>query len=131
LDGAKLGFDSPLPTAHRSRPERDHGKATVDAGGHHADERRSGGNDIFYFGAIRNGSDNQTVTLRLPMPPGEHTLTVASITPRRSLDEALASINSKLQQSNDATLSKDRRREGAGTSTGSTLEGVGSLSTFG
>jgi flagellin len=105
-------------------------KATVDAGGTYQTNVGAAGADVFYFGAIRNASDNQSITVTAADTAGaQHTLTVnLNNTNARSLDEALATINSKLQQSNDTTLQQiDVVKEQGGT-TGATLEGLRFLS---
>ena len=105
-------------------------KPTVDAGGTYQTNVGAGGNDVFYFGAIRNGIDNQSITITAADAAGaQHTLTVTlDNNNARSLDEALATINSKLQQSNDSTLQKIDVVKEQGTSTGATLEGLRFLS---
>jgi len=105
-------------------------KATVDAGGTYQTNVGAAGNDVFYFGAIRNGTDNQSITVTAADTAGaQHTLTVnLDNTNARSLDEALATINSKLQQSNDTTLQQIDVVKEQGTSTGSSLEGLRFLS---
>jgi flagellin len=64
--------------------------------------------DVFYFGAMRNGTDVQNITITAPDASGtEHTLSVKlNNTNARSLDEALATINTALVQSNDSTLNQ-------------------------
>jgi flagellin len=133
-DGAKLGFDiTAADSATESTQSAITSKATVNAGGTTQTNAGAASKDVFYFGAIRNGSDNQTITLTAPDATGaEHTLSVnLNNTNARSLDEALATINTKLQQSNDPTLQKIETVKEQGTSTGSTLEGVRFLSTLG
>jgi flagellin len=105
-------------------------KPTVDAGGTFQTNIGAGANDVFYFGAIRNGTDNQSITVTAADTAGaQHTLTVnLNNTNARSLDEALSTINSKLQQSNDTTLQKIDVVKEQGSSTGSTLEGLRFLS---
>jgi len=105
-------------------------KATVDAGGTYQTNVGAAGADVFYFGAIRNASDNQSITVTAADTAGaQHTLTVnLNNTNARSLDEALATINSKLQQSNDTTLQQIDVVKEQGTTTGSTLEGLRFLS---
>jgi flagellin len=105
-------------------------KATVDAAGTYQTGVGASGTDVYYFGAIRNGTDNQSVTVTAADAGGaQHTLTVnLNNTNARSLDEALATINNKLQQSNDSTLQQVDVIKEQGTSTGSTLEGLRFLS---
>ncbi|HEX4593799.1 MAG TPA: flagellin [Bryobacteraceae bacterium] len=105
-------------------------KPTVDAGGTYQTNVGAGASDVFYFGAIRNGTDNQSITVTAADSTGaQHTLTVnLNNTNARSLDEALSTINAKLQQSNDSTLQKIDVVKEQGTSTGSTLEGLRFLS---
>ena len=134
-DGAGLGFDVNLVASDGVQATQGAitAKATVNAGGTTQTNVGAAGNDVFYFGRIGNGSDNQTVTLTAPDAAGaEHTLSVTlNDNNARSLDEALATINNKLQQSNDATLQNISAVKEQGTSTGSTLEGLRFLSTLG
>jgi len=84
-------------------------KSTVNSGG--AYQTQLGTNeDVFSFSALRNGASDQTLTLTAVDSNGvEHSLAVTlrnDDTGRnaRSLDEALQTINSQLQQSADPTL---------------------------
>lgn len=69
-------------------------------------------NDVFSFQAIRNGGDDQTVTISATDADGtQHSLAVvlrndSSVRNATSLDDALDAINSALQQSNDSTLKR-------------------------
>jgi len=135
VDGANLGFDinSTASDGVQASQGAITAKATVNAGGTTQTNVGATGNDVFYFGAIGNGSDNQTITITAPDTTGaEHTLSVnLNDNNARSLDEALATINQKLQQSNDTTLQNIAAVKEQGTSTGSTLEGMRFLSTLG
>jgi flagellin len=65
---------------------------------------------LFSFSAIRNGSDDQTVTLTANDSSGvQHSLAVvlrhdSSVRNAGTVDEAVAALNTALQQSNNATL---------------------------
>jgi flagellin len=135
VDGAALGFDFVTGKANvtANTTSAITSKATVDAGGTTQTNVGAAGADVFYFGAIKNGSDNQTITLTAPDAAGaEHTLSVGLTNLNaRSLDEAIATINSKLQQSNDTTLQNISAVKEQGTTTGATLEGLRFLSTLG
>ena len=102
----------------------------MDAGGTYQTNVGAAGADVFYFGAIRNGTDNQSVTVTAADSAGaQHTLTInLNNTNARSLDEALATINSQLQNSNDSTLQQVNAVKEQGSTTGSSLEGVRFLS---
>ena len=134
VDGANLGFDINLANSDGAQATQGAitAKATVNAGGTTQTNAGAAGNDVFYFGRIGNGSDNQTITLTAPDATGaEHTLSVnLNDNNARSLDEALATINQKLQQSNDTTLQKIVAVKEQGSSTGSSLEGVRFLSSL-
>ena len=133
-DGAKLGFDiTASASASQSTASAISTKATLNAGGTTQTGVGASGNDVFYFGPIQSGGDNQTITLTAPDAAGaEHTLSVTlDNTNARSLDEALATLNAQLQQSNDPTLQKIVAVKEQGSSTGSYLEGVRFLSTLG
>ena len=88
--------------------------------------------DVFYFGAIRNGTDVQNITLTSSDASGvEHTLTVKlNNTNARSLDEALATINTALQQSNDSTLRQIAVVKEQGTINNTNTEGLRFTSTL-
>jgi flagellin len=88
--------------------------------------------DVFYFGAFRNGTDVQNITLTAPDASGtDHTLSVKlNNTNARSLDEALATINTALQQSNDATLNKIVAVKEQGTINTTNTEGLRFTSTL-
>jgi len=88
--------------------------------------------DVFYFGAIRNGTDVQNITVTAPDASGtDHTLSVKlNNTNARSLDEALATINTALQQSNDATLNKIVAVKEQGTINTTNTEGLRFTSTL-
>jgi flagellin len=86
-------------------------KNTINSGG--ASDTELGTNkDVFTFAAIRNGGDNQTVTISATDSNGTaHSLAVvlqSNGTARnaRSLDEAVDTINTALKQSNDSTLNR-------------------------
>jgi flagellin len=84
-------------------------KSTVNSGGAYQTELGTG-DDVFSFSALRNGASDQTLTLTAVDSNGvEHSLAVTlrnDDTGRnaRSLDEALKTINTQLQQSADPTL---------------------------
>ncbi|MFN7932037.1 MAG: flagellin [Bryobacteraceae bacterium] len=86
-------------------------KATVNTGGAYATELGTN-KDVFSFNTIRNGAQDQTVTITAVDTQGlEHTLAVTlrnDSTSRnaRTIDEALKTINEQLQQSADSTLKK-------------------------
>jgi flagellin len=88
--------------------------------------------DVFYFGAFRNGTDVQNITLTAPDASGtDHTLSVKlNNTNARSLDEALATINTALQQSNDTTLNKIVAVKEQGTINNTNTEGLRFTSTL-
>ena len=88
--------------------------------------------DVFYFGAIRNGTDVQNVTITAPDASGtEHTLSVKlNNTNARSMDEALATINTALLQSNDSTLNQIVAVKEQGTINTSNTEGLRFSSTL-
>jgi flagellin len=84
-------------------------KNTVNSGGAFATE--IGNNkDVFSFNTLRNGGSDQTVTINaVDVQGGEHSLAVtlrndATSRNARTLDEAIAAINTQLQQSADTTL---------------------------
>jgi flagellin len=66
--------------------------------------------DVFSFNTLRDGGQDQTVTLAAVDPQGvEHTIAVTlrnddTARNARTLDEALKTINQQLQQSADSTL---------------------------
>ena len=108
-------------------------KSTFNAGGSTQTAVGASGSDVFYFGAIRNGSESQAVTLTAPDASGlEHTLAVTlNNTNARSLDEALATINNSLRQSNDATLQQIVAVKEQGTINTNNVEGLRFVSTLG
>lgn len=108
-------------------------KSTFNAGGSTRTAVGASGSDVFYFGAIRNGSESQAITLTAPDATGlEHTLAVTlNNTNARTLDEALTTINTSLRQSNDATLQQIVAVKEQGTINGSNVEGLRFLSTLG
>jgi len=69
-------------------------------------------NDVFSFRAIRNGGDDQTVTITaVDANGGQHSLAVVLrndnvVRNATSIDDALDAINTALQQSNNATLKR-------------------------
>jgi len=107
-------------------------KSTFNAGGSSQTAVGASGNDVFYFGAIRNGGDAQNITVTASDAAGaEHTLAVTlNNTNARSLDEALTTINTKLQQSNDATLQKLVADKEQGTINTTNTEGLRFVSTL-
>jgi flagellin len=84
-------------------------KNTVNSGGAFATEIGNS-KDVFSFSTLRNGGSDQTVTITaVDVQGGEHSLAVtlrndATSRNARSLDEAIATINTQLQQSADTTL---------------------------
>jgi flagellin len=84
-------------------------KATVNTGGAYATELGTN-KDVFSFDTIRNGSQDQTVTITAVDTQGlEHTLAVTlrndgTARNARTIDEAIKTINEQLQQSADSTL---------------------------
>jgi len=84
-------------------------KATVNSGGAYTTELGTN-KDVFSFSQLRNGAQDQTITLTAVDTQGtEHSLAVtlrndATSRNGRSLDEALKTINTQLQQSGDSTL---------------------------
>jgi flagellin len=109
------------------------GKSTFNAGGSSV-TGPSGFNpsDVFYFGAIRNGGDAQTITVSATdASGGSHSLAVTlNNTNARSLDEALNTINTKLQQSNDSTLNQIVAVKEQGTINSTAVEGLRFTSTL-
>jgi flagellin len=109
------------------------GKSTFDSGGSSV-TGPSGFNpsDVLYFGALRNGSDVQTVTVSATDATGNaHSLAVTlNNTNARSLDEALNTINSQLQQSNDSTLNQIAAVKEQGTVNNTAVEGLRFTSTL-
>ncbi len=89
--------------------------------------------DVFTFGAIRNGHDDQTVTISATDANGaEQSLAVvlrndATTRNARSIDEAIDTINTQLRQSNNATLQKIVAVKEINV--GGTAEGIRFLST--
>jgi flagellin len=94
------GYSSTITTKH-----------TFNAGGSSVTALGTNG-DVFSFQAIRNGGDDQTVTISATDADGtQHSLAVvlrndSSVRNATSLDDALDAINSALQQSNDSTLKR-------------------------
>jgi len=92
------GYSSTITTKH-----------TFNAGGS-AVTALGSSDDVFSFQAIRNGGDDQTVTISATDANGaQHSLAVvlrndSSVRNATSIDDALDAINSALQQSNDTTL---------------------------
>jgi flagellin len=86
-------------------------KNTANSGGAYATEIGTH-DDVFSFNAVRNGGSDQTVTISAVDEQGAaHSLAVtlrndATARNGRSIDEAIASINTQLQQSADSTLKK-------------------------
>ncbi|MBL8178526.1 MAG: hypothetical protein JNK48_27890, partial [Bryobacterales bacterium] len=84
-------------------------KFTVNSGGAYATELGTN-DDVFSFSQLRNGGQDQTITLTAVDAQGaEHSLAVtlrndATARNARSIDEAIKSINEQLQQSADSTL---------------------------
>lgn len=84
-------------------------KFTVNSGGAYATELGTN-DDVFSFSQLRNGAQDQTVTLTAVDAQGaEHSLAVtlrsdATARNARSLDETIKTINDQLQQSADSTL---------------------------
>lgn len=84
-------------------------KNTVNSGGAFATEIGTN-KDVFSYNTIRNGASDQTVTVTaVDVQGGEHSLAVtlrsdASTRNARSIDEAIKTINTQLQQSSDTTL---------------------------
>ena len=84
-------------------------KNTVNSGGAYATELGTN-DDAFSFSQLRNGAQDQTITLTAVDAQGtEHSLAVtlrtdATSRNARSIDEALKTINQQLQQSGDTTL---------------------------
>ncbi len=108
-------------------------KNTINSGGA-SNTALGSNNDVFAFAAIRNGNDDQTVTISANDAGGAaHSLAVvleSDTTARnaRSLDEVIDTINTALQQSNDSTLKRIvavKEQNFAGTA-----EGVRFLSTL-
>jgi flagellin len=108
-------------------------KSTFNAGG--SSETAPSGfntNDVLYFGALTNGSDVQTVTVSATDASGvAHSLAVTlNNTNAQSLDQALNTINTQLQQSNDSTLNQIVAVKEQGTINGTAVEGLRFLSTL-
>jgi flagellin len=84
-------------------------KNTANSGGAYATEIGTN-DDVFSFNTIRNGGSDQTITLSAVDAQGAaHSLAVtlrndATGRNARTLDEAIATINTQLQQSADSTL---------------------------
>jgi flagellin len=84
-------------------------KNTANSGGAYATEIGTN-DDVFSFSALRNGGSDQTITISAVDAQGAaHSLAVtlrndATSRNARTLDEAIASINTQLQQSADSTL---------------------------
>jgi len=84
-------------------------KFTVNSGGAYATELGTN-DDVFSFSQLRNGGQDQTITLTAVDAQGaEHSLAVTlrnddTARNARSIDEAIKSINTQLQQSADSTL---------------------------
>jgi flagellin len=84
-------------------------KNTVNSGGAFATEIGND-KDVFSYNALRNGASDQTVTITaVDVQGGEHSLAVtlrndATSRNARSIDEAIKTINTQLQQSADTTL---------------------------
>ena len=84
-------------------------KNTANSGGAYATEIGTN-DDVFSFNTLRNGGSDQTITISAVDTQGAaHSLAVtlrndATARNGRSLDEAIASINTQLQQSADSTL---------------------------
>ncbi|MBL8178527.1 MAG: hypothetical protein JNK48_27895 [Bryobacterales bacterium] len=84
-------------------------KATVNTGGAYASELGTN-KDVFSFTTIRDGAQDQTVTITAVDTQGlEHTLAVtlrndATSRNARTVDEAIKTINEQLQLSADSTL---------------------------
>jgi len=78
----------------------------------HYDAGGSTATKTFLFNAIQNGSDTQTVSFSaLDTAGGAHTTSIvlqnnSTVRNARSLDEALSTINTALQKTNDTTLQK-------------------------
>ncbi|MDQ2948780.1 MAG: hypothetical protein M3Y27_23040, partial [Acidobacteriota bacterium] len=78
----------------------------------HYDTGGATASKTFVFNGIQNGSDTQTLSFSaLDAAGADHSATVAlqnnsTVRNARSLDEALATINSALQKTNDTTLQK-------------------------
>lgn len=86
-------------------------KNTANSGGAYATQIGTN-KDVFSFSTIRNGASDQTVTISAVDEQGAaHSLAVtlrsdAAARNGRSIDEAIATINTQLQQSADSTLKK-------------------------
>jgi flagellin len=84
-------------------------KFTVNSGGAYATELGTN-KDVFSFSQLRNGGQDQTITLTAVDSQGvEHSIAVtlrndATARNARSIDEAIKTINTQLQQSADSTL---------------------------
>ena len=131
-DVAVLGISTTGVSGSGTAPSALTAKSTFNAGGVSQTAVGASGNDVFYFGAIRNGGDAQNVTLTASDAAGaEHTLAVTlTNTNARSLDEALTTINTKLQQSNDSTLQKLVADKEQGTINTINTEGLRFISTL-
>lgn len=108
-------------------------KATVNSGGAYATELGTN-KDVFSFSALRDGAQDQTLTLSAVDSQGaERSLAItlrndATSRNARSLDETIKTINAQLQQSADPTLKqlvavKEQTSDGKG-------EGIRFLSTL-